>query len=85
MIAVAPFKPSGVRPKSGYYILAFCRILENISTRMSHSKQQRRSAQALFSVHTAVRHRAIANDRVVFDGRRPEGDRPVWAVGQGDP
>ena len=44
-MAAAPTKPSGVRTKTGHDILIFCRILENISTQMPHSKQQRRSVR----------------------------------------
>jgi WD40 repeat protein len=47
--------PSGIRPKSCHDILIFCRILENISIQISHSKQQRRSVRALFSVQTTER------------------------------
>jgi hypothetical protein len=41
--AAIPFGPGGIRLESGHDILIFCRILENIPTKMSHFKQQKRA------------------------------------------
>jgi hypothetical protein len=53
-LTLVRFGSGGIRPERKLDIIIFCGILENISTQMSHFKQQRRTVLALFSVQTTA-------------------------------
>jgi hypothetical protein len=76
------FEPGGIWPALGHDILIFCRILANMSARISRFKEQKEAVRPLFSVLTTTRQPATRSLHGGHGGVR-DIERRSPALGKG--